>query len=122
MGELVSESLRAARTLAILIRRRARCGSIRRSSPKHKVEGWSDMPVWIAPQGDEAAFAATSAARALNAGLNITPMRKTVRDTLAWHLKRPEAERTKLKAGIEPEREKEILAAWHAMSTVARTA
>jgi 2'-hydroxyisoflavone reductase len=49
-------------------------------------------------------------------------MRKTVRDTLSWHLKRPEIDRTKLKAGIEPQREKEVLAAWRAMSEMARTA
>jgi 2'-hydroxyisoflavone reductase len=47
----------------------------------------------------------------MKAGLKITPMRKTCHDTLAWHLERPAAERDKLKAGIAPEREKEVLAA-----------
>ena len=69
------------------------------------------MPVWLDAKGEDTAFANTSAARAMKAGLKITPMRKTCHDTLAWHLKRPAAEREKLKAGITPEREKEVLAA-----------
>ena len=46
----------------------------------------------------------------MKAGLKITPLRKTVEDTLAWHLERPAAEREKLKSGLAPEREKEVLA------------
>jgi 2'-hydroxyisoflavone reductase len=37
-----------------------------------------------------------------------------VEDTLAWHLTRPADERAKLKAGIAPEKEAEVLAAWKA--------
>ena len=36
---------------------------------------------------------------------------KTVADTLAWHLTRPDAERAKLKAGLDPAREQEVLKA-----------
>ena len=39
---------------------------------------------------------------------------KTVDDTLAWHLTRPAEEQAKLKAGIAPEKEAEVLAAWKA--------
>jgi 2'-hydroxyisoflavone reductase len=81
---------------------------------EHKVEGWSDMPVWVDAVGDEAGFALTSAERALAAGLRVRPLADTVRDTLAWHLSRPAEQQAKLKAGISPEREKEVLAAWHA--------
>jgi len=35
-----------------------------------------------------------------------------VRDTLAWYLALPEAERALLKAGIDPAREQAVLAAW----------
>ena len=80
----------------------------------HKVEGWSDMPVWVNAVGEEAGFALTSAERALTAGLKIRPLSDTVRDTLAWHLSRPAEQQAKLKAGITPEREQEVLAAWHA--------
>jgi 2'-hydroxyisoflavone reductase len=74
----------------------------------------ADIPIWVPSHGDEAAFAHTSAARSLKAGLSITAIRKTVSDTLAWQLARPEGERAHLKAGLTPELESEILAAWHA--------
>jgi 2'-hydroxyisoflavone reductase len=77
-----------------------------------KVAPWSDMPVWAPSVGDEAGFARVSAARAMEAGLRIRPMTETVTDTLRWHLQRPEAELKKLKAGLTPEREAEVLAAW----------
>jgi len=79
---------------------------------QQKVVPWVDMPVWSPATGDEAAFAKTSSAAAVKAGLRITSMIRTVSDTLVWHQQRPEAERTKLKAGISPDREKEVLAAW----------
>jgi 2'-hydroxyisoflavone reductase len=110
MGDVVNESIRAANELA---KPTPPPKAVWASAPfleAQKVEGWSDMPVWLDPKGDDAAFASTSAARAMKAGLKITPMRKTCQDTLAWHLKRPAAEREKLKSGIAPEREKEVLA------------
>jgi 2'-hydroxyisoflavone reductase len=79
-----------------------------------EVAPWSDMPVWLPAKGDEAAFAGTSNKAALAKGLKITPLRKTVSDTLAWHLTRPAEEREKLKSGIAPEKEATVLAAWKA--------
>lgn len=79
-----------------------------------KVEGWSDMPVWVDAVDEEAAFALTSAERALAAGLKVRSLPDTVGDTLAWHLSRPAEQQAKLKAGLTPEREREVLAAWHA--------
>jgi 2'-hydroxyisoflavone reductase len=81
---------------------------------EQKVEGWSDMPVWMHAVGEEAAFADTSMDRAKAAGLSIRSLDDTVRDTLAWHRARPPEQQAKLKAGISPEREREVLAAWHA--------
>ena len=81
-----------------------------------KVEPWSEMPVWLPAKGDEAAFAGTSNAAALAKGLVISPLKKTVDDTLAWHLTRPAGERDKLKAGIAPDKEAAVLGAWQAKS------
>ena len=81
---------------------------------EQKVEPWSDMPVWLPAKGEEAAFASTSNTAAKAKGLRISRLRKTVNDTLAWHLARPEAERTQLKAGIAPEKEQAVLTAWKA--------
>jgi 2'-hydroxyisoflavone reductase len=117
IGELVAESVDAAKRLA-------RPGS--RPRPvwvptnfleAQKVEAWSDMPVWVPESGDNAGFAHTLTERAEKAGLQIRPMRETVRDTLAWHLSRPAAEQAKLKAGIAAEREREVLAAWNRAQT-----
>ncbi len=81
---------------------------------EQKVAPWSEMPVWLPAKAEEAAFAATSNRAALAMGLRITPLKKTVDDTLAWHLTRPAAEREKLKAGIAPEKEAQVLATWKA--------
>src|SRR4029450_10310932 len=115
MGDVVSESIRAARAMAQPTPAPRAVWANAAFLEKEKVEGWSDMPVWLNASGDEAAFAATSSARALKEGLKITPMRKTVTDTLAWHLKRPEAERSKLKAGIDAAREQEVLRAFRSL-------
>jgi len=79
---------------------------------EQKVQGWSDMPVWVNAVGDEAAFADTAAARAISAGLRIRTLADTVSDTLAWHRTRPPEQQEKLKAGISPEREVQVLTAW----------
>jgi 2'-hydroxyisoflavone reductase len=120
MGDVVDESIRAANALA-----KPSPPPKARWAPAdfldvQKVQGWSDMPVWLDAKGDEAAFAKTSSARAVKAGLKFTSMRKTCHDTLAWHLTRPAAEREKLRSGLSPEREKEVLAALALVST-ART-
>jgi len=79
-----------------------------------EVAPWSEMPVWLPASGEEAAFAGTSNAAALARGLTITPIAKTVDDTMAWHLARPAEEREKLKAGIAPDKEARVLGAWKA--------
>jgi len=79
-----------------------------------QVAPWSEMPVWLPAKGEEAAFASTSNAAAKKQGLQITPLKKTVDDTMAWHLARPAEEREKLKSGIAPEKEAAVLAAWKA--------
>jgi 2'-hydroxyisoflavone reductase len=81
---------------------------------EQKVAPWSEMPVWLPAKGEEAAFAGTSNQAALARGLKITPLRKTVNDTLAWHLTRPAEERAKLKAGIAADKEAAVLATWKA--------
>ena len=79
-----------------------------------QVAPWSEMPAWLPAKGEEAAFAGTSNAAARAKGLSLTPLAKTVDDTLAWHLSRPAAERDQLKAGIAPDKEAAVLAAWKA--------
>jgi 2'-hydroxyisoflavone reductase len=80
---------------------------------QHGVALGTAMPIWSELTADNAGFPRISAARALRAGLKIRPINETVRDTLAWHLERPESERAALKAGIDPAQEAPLLAAWH---------
>lgn len=78
-----------------------------------KVAPWSDMPVWIPPRGEEAGGNRISIRRALTKGLTFCPLAETARDTLAWFKSQPAERQAKLKAGLSPEREAEVLAAWH---------
>jgi 2'-hydroxyisoflavone reductase len=76
---------------------------------KQKVEAWSDMPVWT---GEESGMARTNITRALGKGLTIRPLGETARDTLAWFKSQPQDRQSKLRAGLTPEREAEVLAQW----------
>jgi len=76
---------------------------------KQKVEAWSDMPVWT---GEESGMARTNITRALAKGLTFRPLAETARDTLAWFKSQPQDRQSKLRAGLTPEREAEVLAAW----------
>jgi 2'-hydroxyisoflavone reductase len=77
---------------------------------QQKVEAWSDMPVWA---GDELGLARTKINRAVAKGLTFRPLAETARDTLAWFKSLPQDRQSKLRAGLTPEREAEVLTAWH---------
>ncbi|TMP97955.1 MAG: NAD-dependent epimerase/dehydratase family protein [Verrucomicrobia bacterium] len=76
---------------------------------QQKVEAWSDMPVWA---GDELGLARTNISRALAKGLTFRRLTETARDTLAWFESQSQDRQSKLRAGLTPEREAEVLAAW----------
>jgi 2'-hydroxyisoflavone reductase len=78
------------------------------------VRPWSDMPTWVPPHGASAGFSRVSVRRALDHGLTFRPIGETARDTLAWFESRPTERQARLQAGLPPEREAEVLAAWHA--------
>ncbi len=82
---------------------------------EQEVEPWSDMPVWVPATGDEPGFGRVSTRRAQEKGLRCRPVSETVRDTLEWFGTLPEERRNKLRAGLDPEREAAVLAAWHAL-------
>jgi 2'-hydroxyisoflavone reductase len=69
------------------------------------VKPWQDMPLWMDPSSDTKAVALTRNDKAMKAGLNITPLADTVKDTLQWHQSRPLAEQQHMKAGLSAERE-----------------
>ena len=81
---------------------------------EHGVQPWSDLPLWIPAPGvyDQ------DTSEAERSGLRCRPVERTAADTLAWL--RAGGEAAPMEApritppGISPEREAELLAAWHA--------
>lgn len=80
---------------------------------KQKVEPWSDMPVWVPPRGEAGGIGSISIKKALAKGLTFRPLAETALDTLKWFKSQSAERQAKLKAGLTPEREKEVLAEWH---------
>lgn len=81
----------------------------------HEVEPWQDLPYWMPAEqfpGNEDVD--TSAAFA--AGLRCRPVSETLRDTWTWlrEVGSPPQRPDRPTPGIEPERERVVLAAWHA--------
>ncbi|MGB0135296.1 epimerase, partial [Dokdonella sp.] len=77
-----------------------------------KVAPWSDMPAWLPGQGKTAGFGSRDITRAQAAGLTFRPLSTTAIDTLHWFRQLPPERQAKLDAGVKPEREAEVLAAW----------
>ena len=80
---------------------------------KQKVEPWSDMPVWTPAKGEYAGFGDVSTEKAHKAGLRCRELPDTIKATLKWWKEQPAERQAQLRAGIKPDREKEVLAAWH---------
>lgn len=76
----------------------------------HGVRPWSDMPVWM--PNDPQSYVRID--RALETGLTFRPLAETSFDTVAWHRTRPREQRERLRSGLAPERETELLRALHA--------
>ena len=85
---------------------------------KQNVTAWRDMPVWVPGQGDSAGFARRSIDKALAAGLTFRPLAVTASDTLEWFKQQPADRQAKLKAGLSPAREDEVLSRWKATARV----
>jgi 2'-hydroxyisoflavone reductase len=82
-----------------------------------RVRGWTgpnSLAAWINPVGRSAGFMQRSVARAQAAGLTYRPHADTIRETLAFFHTLPPDRQEQLKSGLTPEKEKELLAAWHA--------
>ncbi|NMO19699.1 SDR family oxidoreductase [Pyxidicoccus fallax] len=87
---------------------------------KQKVSPWTDLPAWMPRTGEEGGLGMVNVDKALAAGLTFRPTAETIRDTLAWFKTLPPERQAKMDAGITAEREKEVLAAWHAEKGTAK--
>ncbi len=81
---------------------------------EHDVQAWRDMPAWVDSDGPMAGSLTWSADKALAAGLVISPIEDTIRDTLAWFRSLPEERQSELRAGMSLDKEASVLQAWHA--------
>jgi 2'-hydroxyisoflavone reductase len=79
-----------------------------------RVRSWGDMPVWSFAGASTVAFCTSVIEKALAHGLTFRPLAETVRDTLAYYHAQPAERQAQLRAGMSAEREREVLAAWHA--------
>ena len=79
-----------------------------------KVRAWSDMPTWVPPKGDSIGFSQINTQKAISKGLTFRSIGDTTKATLEWFHKQTPERQAKLKAGLTPERETAVLAAWHA--------
>ncbi len=79
---------------------------------EHEVGEFAELPLWIAEgNGEWRSFQLAGVSRALAAGLTFRPLAETVRDVPEWT---GQGAPRQGKAGLAPEREAELLAAWHA--------
>ena len=88
-----------------------RCGDrlgLRGVPGRAGVEPFTEMPLWV-PR-EYAGLQAVDCGRAIEAGLAFRPLSETIRDVLEWDRARAEEEPA---AGLRPERERELLSAWH---------
>ena len=82
------------------------------------VEPFQELPLWLAPATDPdwAAFFGMDASKAIAAGLRFRPLEDTVRATLDWAQREaPGPKDLGMRmppGGLDPERERELLAAW----------
>lgn len=74
---------------------------------QHNVSPWTDMPIWLPEIGENAGFAYLDISKAVNAGLTISSLNETVKDTLGWVSELPAD--YQMKVGLKPERERELL-------------
>jgi len=72
------------------------------------------LPIWAPTEGEEAGSQLVSNARAVKKGMKFRTLETTIADTLAWANARPPEKNEKLRAGLSPEKEKELLAKLHA--------
>jgi 2'-hydroxyisoflavone reductase len=80
---------------------------------EQKVRPYSDLPVWQPPRNGREGFARFDITPEIKTGLTFRPLGVTAKETLDWFRTLPAERQAELKAGMTPEREKELLALWH---------
>jgi 2'-hydroxyisoflavone reductase len=87
---------------------------------EHDVQPWRTVHLWADSDSAQAGSLTWSADKALAAGLTISPLDHTVRDTLAWYRTLPEERQSELRAGMSRAKEASVLEAWHSFQQAER--
>jgi 2'-hydroxyisoflavone reductase len=81
---------------------------------EHDVRPYRELPVWRPPLPGYEGFARFDLSREVAAGLTFRSLADTATATLEYHHSRDAERKATLEAGMSPEREAEVLRAWHA--------
>ena len=73
-----------------------------------------DIPIWTSTHGPEIGYSTMNINKAISNGLTFRPLSDTTRATLDWFRKQTPDRQMRMRAGIRPERERQVLTAWHA--------
>jgi 2'-hydroxyisoflavone reductase len=78
------------------------------------VRPYAEMPVWRPPVDGNEGFARFDLTPEVEAGLTFRSLADTAAATLEYHYSRPLERQQAFRSGLSAEREREVLAAWHA--------
>ncbi len=79
---------------------------------KHQVRPYQEMPVWMPARNGREGFGRFDISKEVALGLTFRSLAVTAKDTLDYYHAQPTDRQEKLRAGIAPAREAEVLAAW----------
>jgi nucleoside-diphosphate-sugar epimerase len=82
-----------------------------------KLADGGSIPIWAPPDGEYAGIAFVSGEKAVAQGLKNRPIRETARGIIRWWQTLPEERTSKLRAGLDPDQEAQILALWLAQNS-----
>lgn len=74
------------------------------------IEGWTELPVWMPPDGEGASLHDGDVSAIYATGLVCRPVEETVADTWAWLRAEGDPPPGRIRHGLDPAREREVLA------------
>ncbi|HET6873670.1 MAG TPA: NAD-dependent epimerase/dehydratase family protein [Acidimicrobiales bacterium] len=78
----------------------------------HGIEAWTELPIWLPPEGEAAGLHSGNTGKVHAAGLVCRPIGSTVRDTWSWLVEAGDPESvTAGRVGLDPAKEAAVLAA-----------
>jgi 2'-hydroxyisoflavone reductase len=81
---------------------------------EHDVRPYQEMPVWMPPLPGREGFARFDLTPEVESGLTFRSLADTTEATLEYHFSRSAERQADIGPGLSPEREAEVLRAWHA--------